>query len=827
MIRFCNRETISIEYSAITKKVITDYFLSDCKDNILCVYNNFNTMKWVGIITYDSFNKSSSIDEAIKKEYVIFDVNMWIHARKHFEWREKMFTIDSLLPVLDKEYKLIGFAYEDIDANHEMRMLRELYQAPKALQFTDVYPECKGVKIWGFNELAFFFVKYLQTLNIPFEVNGHMWDKVVERTTHQVPDYGCMEIYAERLGEYDEKELHLRTASVEFECIDRIYEENIRYKYITDSEGDFLLLLEKIRNEKEIVIIGTGIYSLNAYDLLTEKKIDILFFMSEDQRDWGRRLFGKKILSKKEIIYITKKPIFIECCSENSAWGFGEVDRYDYEGYRRNEQYFCLKDYIEISIGKLPNALKAMNVILLGNQNLCSYVKRALTSIGCNNITIWSLSKEICEGTLVRDKDIVENSIGLIVEPPYYCDISYKEKVSKRKRLYYEVLVERGINNITQYFSEREVLLSISKDSYSEKYPLSNLRPRSILLNISGHMCGNDFFSNLLDGHPNVVQIDWGMESIRSNLFLICIQLAEEKASEIVKAFWTIYETITTYEEKVFLERKEKFDEKFRELLRLKDQYTSQELFVILHIAYAVAWGQKVLDMQEMLIYHEQREAPAKERPFYEEWLCDKKVKGVSINITRNAYTRVGSFFRHLERFNNFSYLNISGMWNHMLYADEVYKMPDTWKRLEVKFETIKTKPEETLACICESLELPWNDSVLETTSHGKIAKYTTGNSVITNFDLRPVYNLYEEYFSDFDRFRINMIFSKDQKRFGYSYVSCREFSKCQLQEMYLKPFRFESSLSSENNYHEEDYRKNFMNRVNDYFQHARRECII
>ena len=368
--------------------------------------------------------------------------------------------------------------------------------------------------------------------------------------------------------------------------------------------------------------------------------------------------------------------------------------------------------------------------------------------------------------------------------------------------------------------------MSISKDDYSEKYSVPNLRPRSILLNISGHMCGNDFFSNLLDGHPNVVQIDWGMESVRSNLFLICIQLAEEKASEIARDFWAIYETITVYEEKVFLERKKKFDEKFRELLRLKDQYTSQELFVILHIAYAVAWGQKVLDMQGLLIYHEQREAPAKERPLYEEWLCDKKIKGVSINITRNAYTRIGSFFRHLERFHNFSYLNIGGIWNHMLYADEDYKVPDTWKRLEVKFETIKTRPEETLACICESLELPWNDNILETTSHGKVAKYTTGNVVIKNFDLRPVYNLYEEYFSDFDRFRINMIFSKDQKRFGYSYVSCREFSKCQLQEMYLKPFRFESSLTSENNYHEEDFRKNFMNKVNDYFQHVRREYI-
>lgn len=118
---------------------------------------------------------------------------------------------------------------------------------------------------------------------------------------------------------------------------------------------------------------------------------------------------------------------------------------------------------------------------------------------------------------------------------------------------------------------------------------------------------------------------------------------------------------------------------------------------------------------------------------------------------------------------------------------------------------------------------------MLATTRHGKIACYDSGNEIVKNFDLKLVFNLYEEYFSDFDRFRINMsnmIFSRDQKRFGYSYVNCKEFSKYQLQEMYLKPFCFERKLIDTNNYGEKDYRYDFMNKVREYFQSACQESI-
>ena len=334
-------------------------------------------------------------------------------------------------------------------------------------------------------------------------------------------------------------------------------------------------------------------------------------FLSEDQRDWGRNLFGRKILSKREIINNMKSPVFIDCHSQNSAWR--DTDAYDYEGYRRNVQYFCLKDYVEIPTGKLQNALKGKRIILLGNRNLCFYVKHALTSVECDSIIYWDLLGAECERdrTVIStdDKGDAENVIGLIVEPKYYNPIKFMDKIKEKKRVYYERLEERGIHDITQYFSECEVLVSLAKEINSEKYSIDYLRPKSILLNISGHMCGNIFFVNLLDGHPNILQIDWDMdmESLRSNLFLICIQLAEEKAPNILNGFRVIYELITMKEEKMSSANKEKFYEKLQELLTFKDSFTSQELFVIIHIAYVTGGGQIVPDMQEKLIYFEPR----------------------------------------------------------------------------------------------------------------------------------------------------------------------------------------------------------------------------
>ena len=175
MVRFCDREVDCVEYSSLTRAGILAYFLPDHKEDMLCVYDSFDAMGYVGVITYDSFKNSLSVNGAIKQEYVILNTDIWKNAREYFRYREKELMVDRLLPVLDEEYRLICFAYEDVDANREIRMLRELSEHSEALQFSDLYPEYQCVRIYEFNELAYFFAKYLESQNISVQVQGEMW----------------------------------------------------------------------------------------------------------------------------------------------------------------------------------------------------------------------------------------------------------------------------------------------------------------------------------------------------------------------------------------------------------------------------------------------------------------------------------------------------------------------------------------------------------------------------------------------------------------------------------------------------------------------------
>ena len=70
------------------------------------------------------------------------------------------------LPVLSREGQLLCFAYQDEEANRELRMLRELEECEGALTFFDVNPEYIGVTIHGFNELAYYMDKYLMGLGL-------------------------------------------------------------------------------------------------------------------------------------------------------------------------------------------------------------------------------------------------------------------------------------------------------------------------------------------------------------------------------------------------------------------------------------------------------------------------------------------------------------------------------------------------------------------------------------------------------------------------------------------------------------------------------------
>ena len=116
---------------------------------------------------------------------------------------------------------------------------------------------------------------------------------------NEVLDYQTLHIYAEGIEPRDKNEKLRHSVSAEFECIDRIYEENILEGIIGDAEGGWDAALQILRG-KPIGILGVDKNSLDAYNLLLAYEIDICCFISDNQSQYDTYLLGKRVMGREE-----------------------------------------------------------------------------------------------------------------------------------------------------------------------------------------------------------------------------------------------------------------------------------------------------------------------------------------------------------------------------------------------------------------------------------------------------------------------------------------------------------------------------------------------
>lgn len=85
-----------------------------------------------------------------------------------------------------------------------------------------------------------------------------------------------------------------------------------------------------------------------------------------------------------------------------------------------------------------------------------------------------------------------------------------------------------------------------------------------------------------------------------------------------------------------------------------------------------------------------------------------------------------------------------------------------------IRFEDGKLNPRATFMALCAFLDIPWSDTLLETTVFGKHETYNVRGSVAKGFETHPVYNQYEEFLSDEDKCTVEMILQKQMAQYGY-----------------------------------------------------------
>ncbi|MDE7177499.1 MAG: hypothetical protein K2O59_06745 [Lachnospiraceae bacterium] len=735
-------------------------------------------------------------DGNTQSEYLLLDETIWKKAREYFL---KNINSDPI-PVVNTKQEIVCYAWLDKEARREVRMLWELAKCDDAIGFRDVYPEYTGVTIHGCNELACYMAEYLINEGIPVRVDGKYWQEMGMKVGSDIVPSDCnYEIWAEGVHQKSRnwKQERLRSSSVEFECIDEIYEANIKAGKITDADGNVQALLDRLRKEKQIIIRGIGTMAQDAYDWLLSNGLDICAFQTEKKSNGRKSLFGKPILRKAEVEEQYKQAVLLEGASKHSAWGFGDVNLYAYGGYERNVRYLLLRDYLEVPENNLMNIFQGKNLVLTGDIRLCNRAYRwwKANGEGIGEIKFWDiLGENESEKTkfqipMENKEGVSENNIYLVLMPEYAYNKYLTEEALEKKASIIEKLGEHGIFDYTDYFSDMMKCIHLQSETPTYR---KELRPKGILLGAIPTYCGNILFRQILDSHPQIVKMeDIGLMEVpflSLDLYNICIRLAEEESKNILADFWTLYQREARPQriENDFPDI-EKFNKEMEKFLSLSTHFTSQELFVMFHLANNVMFGKELNDIDSMIIYWEPHMSDRKYVREWAYWLGSDDVKGFTVSMVRNRYIWAGSIMRYIR---NPDYLTIIyGICSQpcCIESKNTYK---NWSHCMIKFEDLKCYPKEKLTELCEWLGIPFNDILMETTFHGEKAYNIDGK--ITGFDIKPAYNLYEEYFSAFDRMRICIFAGSYQKHYGYPYVNCMQFSRRELQEMFLKEFRWE-----------------------------------
>lgn len=799
MVRFCDREVVCLEQGSVSYSELLQYFLNGHIDDPVCVMDDSGM--YFGYITYHSLLQNTDISSAIHQECLVLEKDIWKTARMAFALYARAAWEYPLLPVVDQNRQLFCFAYEDTDANRELRMLWELQENPNALQFGDIYPECQCVRIYDFNELAYFFAKYLEKQGIPVQVEGSMWKGFFSSHQGEFLDYDYIDVYAEGIlpKPANWMENLLRSVSVEFECVDHIYEENIKDGRIKDADVALGDLSSYLRKSGGVVILGTDVEAQDAYDYLRKEGIEVYCFVERVCKK--RNLFGKSVLTLEEAMEKYGEAVFVENRNKGSAWGMGMTDYFSYLGYKRNRDFFLLKDYFQIPSDGLKSALKDQKIVLVGDFLLCEklaeYFERNQIFGGKGNRPRYiSLPDDTLVGESRRleviDVEVIRADDLCLIAVPKCFSFDQGEKVKNMEEKSVSYLVTHGAVNYTNYFSHMISFVNIEKETEC-KYHIDFLKPKRILLGSINGQSGNVFFRGLLDNHPSIMMMDYSY--FNNDLFWYCIRLSGKKTDDLVSLFLKLIDMEWEGKQLVDVNL---FMEKMIQLLdRKKGQehtHTSQELFVIFHIAYLYMYGIDINSPENMVIYWEPHHVPRNILEDCVQWFGEE-VECDIINVVRNWCMRNGSNIKGIldedwegaER----------GSLCHIAIAvdDSEKKDYSNSRRFIVRFEDLKCRPREELRRLCGEWEIPWSESLMHVTIHGKEWLYGSGEKKVKDFDLTPVYNLYEEYFSEFDRFKITLICAPWQKRYGYPYVDASLFSRRELQEMFLQEFRFMDRL--------------------------------
>lgn len=198
MVRFFDAEVYTINKQNINRNELLNFFLNGHTEDIVLVYSSCGD--FYGIINYMDLLLNNNIEDAIFKEKLIFDNNVFGNANQIFN---KYKSDKILIPVFNILGELDCFCYNDTGANYSMyfRLCNLFINLPTNCNLLKyVNDDIEIACIYDLNELSFNLYKVLEKHKIPTYLSGEKWGFLTKKENcneKDYADYSKLYIYAE------------------------------------------------------------------------------------------------------------------------------------------------------------------------------------------------------------------------------------------------------------------------------------------------------------------------------------------------------------------------------------------------------------------------------------------------------------------------------------------------------------------------------------------------------------------------------------------------------------------------------------------------------
>lgn len=608
-------------------------------------------------------------------------------------------------------------------------------------------------------------------------------------------------------------------------------------------EDKLNIVCERMKESgRPLILYCGGQYGEIAYNSILRYDMEPVCMCDNSPEKFEKDFFNLPILNYNQCKEKYKDAIFLITSESRSTCNI-IAQSLEREGKKRDEDYFVFMDfdYKESSFNYLEQIIKRHQVILVGDFFLCKALSEFLDrrNISCkSDILYCSQFKN------ENDTKIDGGGDGQTIAALSECKEAYPEAIyfvlcketedliDKYNNKIKEAMYQIGIKNISFYFNHNYTFLTdcLEQPQVEKGRSLTETGRRNkiriedvdkVLFLFDSDFSGSYFMNTILDSHPYILSL--GYNPLQANLWFYIQEIKnkatlEEFPHKLLQCYKGHLDREDRYNFDSTFPDPEKFITEFHSAAEGYEKLNDKQLFISVYIAYHyMIYQEEPIDKDnegrdiKPVLYLEPH-GNFKAYPVLGKWLHDNFKNVVYLKLLRNTITRLGSIFRLQTSYKGWIELNDVKRIGNLSLETKNFK---EYKQnvVALRFEDIKLYPHETLNYLLDLLEIPWSDALEETTLNGKPASYSSKGSYQTaGYDLRPVYNTYDEYFSSFDRFRLDLLFHKKQRAYGYPYLDLDlyQFQDSQIESFFKYPYKFEKYM----NFTSREQEKRFWNEV-------------